>query len=1094
MDQSFQLPFADGKEKKVAERPIAHNFSEQQFLNFQRYLEMNEVLTPEEYQDFVDIMNFISEYEIIPNELKAFEGDINDYFMDSSTEGEKLTEATKNIVSYYLHDISNSVVNSMASDTPVTSDTTAAVASKSEKARDAKLFSMDNYMTLPAMKQANSYGKDCIGISAVGLKCFNTLSFMYSKKMSNLEKELIQKGITPDARVEDLDQELVNQIWHDLNIKKVNLGKRDYNKLTRLKDRAGVLTNEAINKELKNFFTGLEINGDDIVSINNVNYRLNIVDGYKYLSPLYENAKSIDLSKRNDDLSAIVEEAALFIELLNQTGVNPAELALSKIEEETGVSNFIRTQAINIADYTGDQNLLIEKYKLSSAIINANLVANVNFTNTPILNNIYGQFVKNNNIIDVRLTADKSLDMSELVTISTDNAKELILEKINASPALIGVYSYLTSIGLPLDVIADYMISKEVNTIASLAESNVFTGDNMNVDKAIAKITGIPYYRNYLKGWEAIKLLRGPKKSNSKTSMLYRALEAYKKHRSTSIQDAKIATSIQNNLGDYEKVKLGQLFSEFNKLGPNALKALADVIKDDYPKLDSKIKHGMKRYENAIRESVSYKEDLDMDFINAFAELYLGADELKLFGSRLNINQGMKTTAFELISGYNRYNNTVARFAKKRDLDLMELSSKVNLDGSQFDISNIYTGKQTKELTDLYDALKIHHNIVEAEIMSPSFSSMHLAKDSAVNILRNSSAKFKALELMYKTFGQYANEDNFKDLMDFLNKDITNLYLSNLDLDYNVKKDSEIYKDEDDKKIKTERDSVISIKSKNGVVNFKILMEKRLQDLKKLYPENQFLSNIGYDSIADKLTRAEYTIMKPNNLNMNSILSDTDIYRYSQMVNGFKELTSIKSDFIDGMNISDEFMLYNLIINNNGYSKSSFSRFFDEAIDSDSENIISDYMRFVGNLDYSSHLSNKGESEFEWANESNYKTYVSDDKEIVYNSTINSTYLNLLHAQKVGKEFKLDFKSNGDFVKKWNNTSKSFDFYRWIGTGNNGAYEKIKNLGSLKNAPSFLTVIKNDSNNVINNSRSRSIAKELQRDIDNNKITLIFNC
>jgi hypothetical protein len=227
---------------------------------------------------------------------------------------------------------------------------------------------------------------------------------------------------------------------------------------------------------------------------------------------------------------------------------------------------------------------------------------------------------------------------------------------------------------------------------------------------------------------------------------------------------------------------------------------------------------------------------------------------------------------------------------------------------------------------------------------------------------------------------------------------------------------------------------------------------------------------------------------------MNSILSDTDIYRYSQMVNGFKELTSIKSDFIDGMNISDEFMLYNLIINNNGYSKSSFSRFFDEAIDSDSENIISDYMKFVGNLDYSSHLSNKGESEFEWANESNYKTYTSDDGEIEYESTINSTYLNLLHAQKVGKEFKTDFKSKGNFVKKWNNTSKSFDFYRWIGTGNNGAYEKIKNLGSLKNAPSFLTVIKNDSNNVISNSRSKSIAKELQRDIENNKITLIFNC
>jgi hypothetical protein len=676
--------------------------------------------------------------------------------------------------------------------------------------------------------------------------------------------------------------------------------------------------------------------------------------------------------------------------------------------------------------------------------------------------------------------------MSELVTISTDNAKELILEKINASPALMGIYSYLTSMGLPLDVIADYMISKEVNTIAHLAESNVFTESNMNVEKALKKLTEIPRYNKFMGGYEGVLAMRGPKGGNPKNSILFKALTAVKNDKGIPLVISNKADDIIKQLPDYSRVKAGVLLNAFNELGPRALKHLADALNDAYSTANKQIKHGMKRYENAIREYLSYQEDLDMDLIKAFDEyLYPGAEELKLFGTRLGINQGMKTTAYELISGYNRYNNTVAKLAKKvRDAD-----------ASRFNIGDMYTNNDAEHKINEYEDFKVHHNIVEAEVLSPSFSAMHLAKDSAVNILRNSSAKFKALEFMYKTFGEYANEDNFKDLVDFLNKDITNLYLSSLDLDFNAEKDSEIYKDEDDKRITLDKKSKISIKSKNGAVNYKILMEKRLKDLQARYPENQFLSNIAYDSIADKLTRAEYTIMKPNNLNMNNIKSDTDIFKYSQMVNGFKELASIKSDFIDGMNISDEFMLYNLIINNNGYSKSSFSRFFDEAIDSDSDNIISDYMKFVGDLDYSAHLSNNNESEFEWANESNYKYEQSEDQEAVFNTSIQSMYLHLLKAQKAGKGFKEDFKSKGDYVKKWNDTTKSFDFYQWEkGVGGAGRYVKINNLGSLKNAPSFLTVIKNDSDVVRSNSKRKTLAKELKRDLDENKITLIFNC
>lgn len=63
---------------------------------------------------------------------------------------------------------------------------------------------------------------------------------------------------------------------------------------------------------------------------------------------------------------------------------------------------------------------------------------------------------------------------SEVLTASTDNAKDPILGKINAFPATIDLWTYLFSTGESIDDVAEFMSSKVMRTICAFIDTNVF--------------------------------------------------------------------------------------------------------------------------------------------------------------------------------------------------------------------------------------------------------------------------------------------------------------------------------------------------------------------------------------------------------------------------------------------------------------------------------------------------------------------------------------------------------------------------------------------------------------------------------------------
>ena len=70
---------------------------------------------------------------------------------------------------------------------------------------------------------------------------------------------------------------------------------------------------------------------------------------------------------------------------------------------------------------------------------------------------------------------DAAEGISELLSCATDNAKELILAKINATVDFADAWSYLISIGKPIKEIADLMMSPIFGIVSRYSKTNVFS-------------------------------------------------------------------------------------------------------------------------------------------------------------------------------------------------------------------------------------------------------------------------------------------------------------------------------------------------------------------------------------------------------------------------------------------------------------------------------------------------------------------------------------------------------------------------------------------------------------------------------------------
>lgn len=91
-----------------------------------------------------------------------------------------------------------------------------------------------------------------------------------------------------------------------------------------------------------------------------------------------------------------------------------------------------------------------------------------------------------------RITGNLYVDLmiSQVLSAATDNAKELILAKVNAGNKLAKMYLFLITVGMNIDDIVAFMTSPVASFIDSITEENIFGGPTVDINTAISFARG----------------------------------------------------------------------------------------------------------------------------------------------------------------------------------------------------------------------------------------------------------------------------------------------------------------------------------------------------------------------------------------------------------------------------------------------------------------------------------------------------------------------------------------------------------------------------------------------------------------------------
>lgn len=101
--------------------------------------------------------------------------------------------------------------------------------------------------------------------------------------------------------------------------------------------------------------------------------------------------------------------------------------------------------------------------------------------------------ITNSDVLEALASVDNDTDaalvLSALLSLATDNAKELALSKLNAGTKMIGMYIYGLSIGMDFESVANILMSDVGSVIKGVLDGDVFIGreEQLNVGPALFK-------------------------------------------------------------------------------------------------------------------------------------------------------------------------------------------------------------------------------------------------------------------------------------------------------------------------------------------------------------------------------------------------------------------------------------------------------------------------------------------------------------------------------------------------------------------------------------------------------------------------------
>lgn len=290
-------------------------------------------------------------------------------------------------------------------------------------------MTLDNPASIYIMQKQNMSGKEVIAMTATGIKSYFIVTTYFNTLAKKLEGLLEQYTATPSEQIGDQIVEILNEITFD--------GKLDNSTAPVLRTFANI--NFYRIKQLVNSFKA-RYPGENII------YNSYIESNANTAFKQYADNGILKIDKLINDLD---RRANGNVWQIKSNSVSDIAIRLSELLDD---------------DITIDkvQELLSDGEELSRFLRNYQSKVD-DITDILFNSNYYEYFVIN---------APDSL--SALLSAATDNAKELILDKLNATSKFADIYTTLLSQGVPFITIAQMMTNNAFRIVAKYSQDNIF--------------------------------------------------------------------------------------------------------------------------------------------------------------------------------------------------------------------------------------------------------------------------------------------------------------------------------------------------------------------------------------------------------------------------------------------------------------------------------------------------------------------------------------------------------------------------------------------------------------------------------------------
>lgn len=567
---------------------------------------------------------------------------------------------------------------------------------------------------------------------------------------------------------------------------------------------------------------------------------------------------------------------------------------------------------------------------------------------------------------------DCALDLSALMSLATDNAKDLALDKLNATPETLGLYIYAMSIGMSFEEIAGIMMSNTGNILKRTLSLNALSGKKRctSVNSALNYfILGPRELTDSYSGQISVDHINRPALTQQLDDYITTAVinklsnKEGTKEEKTQLNNLKVLLS---NAPVHERIRiLAKIYDRnaWNKFLDGFISQYKTLTTDGY----KASKFALSRLGFLINDLNLYYDQLQIiadepHILNNIDTLAGGAAEMKILGSIYGLNQGLKTTIDESLNQIEKIETCISTMATfknnqkdrlffsrhilpgvfKNGFDSLTFNTIEDVKNARAETLKTYSEKEYTTPIDLvrlcydsqyrsgqseiYQRVRDTFNLIEAITYVPHFSKYLGVLALGHGVMDLCSNKYKCVhqlaQQLNQDYGKTAEAKTRvrKGVMNFYQDFMRNRFLTQrLDYPLKVQLPNELLRAfgvDAVRSVTGAKESTVPIwlGTTTGNALFKAFVETQvIPALKKKYTGNKFMSDLQlaeFDKGPSKNLYSAYTVPTTTMPKTSDELAQLNAYKNSYR---YVESESIKVGEGKTMSFGDIMFVYSLL-------------------------------------------------------------------------------------------------------------------------------------------------------------------------------------